>query len=62
MSSKRILVQHEDCWRVATLLRQYRYDGRWRVLVRYTTTPGFTFLQARWADECRAIDEENCPK
>ena len=33
-----------------TLLRQYRLDGRWRVYVRYTTAPGYTFLRARWAD------------
>jgi hypothetical protein len=57
MPATHVLVEHEGQWRVAELLRQYRLDGRWRVFVRYTTAPGFQYMQARWADECRPVDE-----
>jgi hypothetical protein len=56
MPASHVLVEHEGAWRVAELLRRYRLDGRRRVLVRYGTAPGYTFLRARWADECLAAD------
>ena len=61
MPASHVLVEHDLAWRVAELLRKYRLDGRWRVLVRYRTALATPTLQARWADECRPVDGENLP-
>ena len=56
MPQPTVLVQHDDDRTyVATVLAQYRLDGRWRALVRYSTAPGMQFQQARWADELRPV-------
>jgi len=40
----------------AELLDRYRgRDGSWRVVVRFTTEPGSTYVLAMPADECRPL-------
>jgi hypothetical protein len=34
-----------------------RDDGHWRVVVRFTTEPGSTYVLAMPADQCRAVDD-----
>jgi hypothetical protein len=55
MPATHVLVEHDGRWVVAQLLRQYRHQGRWRALVRYTTEPGITFEHARWCGELRPL-------
>jgi hypothetical protein len=55
MPATHVLVEHDGRWVVAQLLRQYRHQGHWRALVRYTAEPGITFEHARWCDELRAL-------
>ncbi len=55
-----ILAPHDDGrFRVATLLDQYRSrsDGSWRVVVRYTTGAGQTYVRAMPAADCRHLDD-----
>jgi hypothetical protein len=47
---------HDDGrWMLARLVQQVRSgpDRRWRVLVTYSTAPGFTFTRGEWADSDR---------
>jgi hypothetical protein len=54
-SSTQVLVEHADRWWPADVLDQYRShdDGHWRVVVRFTTAPGSTYVLAMPADRCR---------
>jgi hypothetical protein len=54
-----VLVEHERVWLVADVLDQVRSrkDGHWRVVVRFTTEPGSTYVLAMPADECQALPE-----
>jgi hypothetical protein len=53
--STQVLVEHEGRWLVADVLDQVRSrdDGHWRVVVRFSTEPGATYLLAMPADQCR---------
>ena len=56
MPQPRVLGEHDDGRTyVATVLAQYRLDGPWRALLRYSTAPGMQFQQERWADELRPV-------
>ena len=56
MPQPTVLLKHADGrTHLATVLAQYRMEGHWRCLVRYTTAPGYQFQQARWADELRPV-------
>jgi hypothetical protein len=52
-----VLVQHADGWWSADVLDQYRSrkDGHWRVVVRFSTEPGSTYVLAMPADHCRPL-------
>lgn len=52
-----VLAPHEGRWIVADVLDQVRSrdDGHWRVVVRFTTEPGSTYVLAMPADQCRAF-------
>lgn len=55
-----VLAPHDDgVLRVAALLDQYRSrdDGEWRVVVRYTVEPGYTYVRAMPAADCRRVDD-----
>jgi hypothetical protein len=48
-----VLYRHDDGrWYEARVLQQIRSgsERRWRVLVTYTTAPGFTHTRGEWAD------------
>jgi hypothetical protein len=49
-----VLAPHADQWWPADVLDQYRgREGCWRVVVRFTTAPGSTYVLAMPADLCR---------
>jgi hypothetical protein len=52
-----VLVEHEGQWHLATMIDQVRsrVDGSWRVVVRFTTEPGSTYVLAMPADQCRPL-------
>jgi hypothetical protein len=54
-----VLAPHDGRWWTADVLDQYRSrdDGRWRVVVRFTTESGSTYVLAMPAAECRAVDD-----
>ncbi len=55
-----VLAPHDDGhFRLAALLDQYRSrsDGTWRVVVRYSTAPGSTYVRAMPAADCRPVDD-----
>ncbi len=55
-----VIAPHDDgTFRTAALLDQYRSraDGSWRVVVRYTTGPGQTYVRAMPAAACRPVDD-----
>jgi hypothetical protein len=54
MPITRVLAPHDDGRMYeAELLDQWRTsDGSWRVVVRYSTEPGFTYIRAEPADRC----------
>ena len=67
MPASHVLAPHDDGrWWVAELLDQYRdrRDGLWHVVVRYTTGPGFTYIRAMPAADCRSLpdqqDDQQC--
>jgi hypothetical protein len=57
MPASHVLVLHEGDWVVAELLRQYRHEGRWRAMVRYSTASGYTYVHARWCADLRPISD-----
>ena len=51
-----VLAPHHGAWWTADVLDQYRgRDGNWRVVVRFTTEPGSTYVLAMPAEECTPI-------
>lgn len=56
-ATTQVLVEHDGHWHTADVLDQYRsrYDGHWRVVVRFTTEPGSTYVLALPADECQPL-------
>jgi hypothetical protein len=53
MPATHLLYRHDDGrWMRARIVQQIRSgpDQRWRVLVTYTTAPGFTYTRGEWAD------------
>jgi hypothetical protein len=51
-----VLAPHDGSWWTADVLDQYRgREGDWRVVVRFTTEPGSTYVLAMPADQCRAV-------
>jgi hypothetical protein len=53
MPATHLLYRHDDGrWVRARIVQQIRSgaDQRWRVLVTYTTAPGFTYTRGEWAD------------
>lgn len=55
-----VLAPHDDgLYRVADLLDQFRSrdDGSWRVVVRYTTGAGQTYVRAMPAADCRPVGD-----
>jgi hypothetical protein len=53
MPATHLLYRHDDGrWLRARIVQQIRSgpDQRWRVLVTYTTAPGFTYTRGEWAD------------
>jgi hypothetical protein len=63
MPATRVLAPHDDGRMYpAELLDQYRgRDGSWRVVVRFTTEPGSTYIRAEPADRCRPMPAEAGP-
>ena len=60
-----VLAPHDDGrFREATLLDQYRSrtDGSWRVVVRYSTGAGLTYVRAMPAADCRHLDDASVPR
>ncbi len=60
-----VLAPHDDGrFREAALLDQYRSrtDGSWRVVVRYSTGAGLTYVRAMPADDCRPLDDTSVPR
>jgi hypothetical protein len=60
-----VLAPHDDGrFREATLLDQYRSraDGSWRVVVRYSTAAGLTYVRAMPAADCRHLDDTSVPR
>jgi hypothetical protein len=57
--SKQVLVEHDGRWLIADLLDQVRSrdDGQWRVVVRFTTEPGSTYVLATPTDQCRPVED-----
>lgn len=55
--TKQVLAEHDGRWWPADILDQYRsrQDGHWRVVVRFTTEPGATYIMAMPADQCRPL-------
>jgi hypothetical protein len=55
-----VLAPHDGRWWIADVLDQVRSRdiGHWRVVVRFTTEPGSTYVLAMAADECRRLDAE----
>ncbi|MDT7786681.1 MAG: hypothetical protein QOF58_5100 [Pseudonocardiales bacterium] len=56
MPATHLLYRHDDGrWLRARIVQQVRSgpNQRWRVLVTYTTAPGFTFTRGEWADSPR---------
>jgi hypothetical protein len=55
-----VLVEHVGGWWVADVLDQVRSrkDGSWRVVVRFSTEPGSTYVLAMPATECRPIEDQ----
>ncbi|MDQ1667403.1 MAG: hypothetical protein QOH75_3434 [Actinomycetota bacterium] len=56
MPATHLLYSHDDGrWLRARIVQQIRSgpEQRWRVLVTYTTAPGFTFTRGEWADSPR---------
>jgi hypothetical protein len=53
----RVLAPHSGAWWPADVLDQYRSreNGHWRVVVRFSTEPGSTYVLAMPAERCRAI-------
>jgi hypothetical protein len=59
-----LLYRHDDGrWYRALLIQQIRSgpQRRWRVLVRYTTEPGYQYMRPEWADSdrLRPVDGEH---
>jgi hypothetical protein len=57
-----VLAPHDDgLYRVAALLDQFRSraDGSWRVVVRYTTSAGQTYVRAMPAADCRHVGDRS---
>ena len=59
MPATHVLVKHEGAWVLASLLYQYRLDGRWRAVIRYTVAPGMTYQLAEWCDDLRPLNDES---
>jgi hypothetical protein len=59
MPTTYVLAPHDDGRMYpAELLDQYRgRDGSWRVVVRYSTEPGSTYIRAEPAERCRPFYE-----
>jgi hypothetical protein len=60
-----VLAPHDDGrFREAALLDQYRSrsDGSWRVVVRYSTGAGLTYVRAMAAADCRHLDDTSVPR
>jgi hypothetical protein len=60
-----VLAPHDDGrFREAALLDQYRSrtDGSWRVVVRYSTGAGLTYVRAMPAADCRPLDDTSVPR
>jgi hypothetical protein len=60
-----VLAPHDDGrFREAALLDQYRSrtDGSWRVVVRYSTGAGLTYVRAMPAADCRPRDDTSVPR
>jgi hypothetical protein len=56
MPAAHLLYRHDDGrWVRARIVQQIRSgpDLRWRVLMTYTTAPGFTYTRGEWADSPR---------
>jgi hypothetical protein len=56
MPATHLLYRHDDGrWYRAEIVQQIRSgpEQRWRVLVTYTTAPGFTYTRGEWADSPR---------
>lgn len=61
-ASTQVLAPHDGAWWTADVLDQYRgREGGWRVVVRFTTEPGSTYVLAMPADQCRAIEDPSRP-
>jgi hypothetical protein len=58
-ASTQVLAPHVGAWWIADVLDQVRSrdDGHWRVVVRFSTEPGSTYVLAMPADECRPLTE-----
>jgi hypothetical protein len=58
LATTQVLAPHAGRWWVADVLDQVRSrdDGHWRVVVRFTTEPGSTYVLAMPANQCRALD------
>jgi hypothetical protein len=56
-ATTQVLAPHAGRWWVADVLDQVRSrdDGHWRVVVRFTTEPGSTYVLAMLAEECRSL-------
>jgi hypothetical protein len=56
-ATTQVLAPHAGDWWPADVLDQYRSrdDGQWRVVVRYTTEPGSTYVLAMPAARCRSL-------
>ena len=59
MPATHVLVKHDGAWVMASLLHQYRLDGRWRAVIRYTVAPGMTYQLAEWCDDLRPLNDES---
>jgi hypothetical protein len=60
-----VLAPHDDGrFREAALLDQFRSraDGSWRVVVRYSTAAGLTYVRAMAAADCRHLDDASVPR
>jgi hypothetical protein len=64
LASTPVLVPHDGDWWQADVLDQYRSrdQGRWRVVVRFTTEPGSTYVLAMPTDRCRTVETTKSPR
>jgi hypothetical protein len=62
-AATQVLVEDGGTWWPADVLDQYRSgdQGRWRVVVRFTTEPGSTYL-AMPADRWRTLETTKSPR